>query len=64
MSGPEIREKILQNNKLITEREDITTFILNKMVQGALAENEQLRKICPHEYDEMGFCIFCDSRKE
>jgi len=64
MSGPEIREKIIANNKLISERDDLATFVLNKIVLGAMTENEQLRKICPHEYDEMGFCIYCDSRKD
>ena len=40
MSGPEIREKILQNNKLITEREDITTFILNTRIRGKRTRGE------------------------
>lgn len=63
MSGEEIRIKISQNNKIIEEA-DKTMFTLNKKVLDAIEENKRLRTICHHEYNELGYCIFCDEVKE
>lgn len=63
MSGNEIREKIIENNKIIEEANP-TIFVLNKKVQKALDDNRHLRSICPHEYDETGYCIYCDAAAE
>lgn len=62
MSGEEIRQKIIENNKII-EQSLSPTFVLNRTAQKALEENQRLQKICPHEYDELGFCIYCDKEK-
>ena len=63
MSGEEIRAKIIENNKII-EQSLSPTFVLNKAAQMALDENKRLRNLCPHEYDELGFCIYCDKEKD
>ena len=63
MSGEEIRAKIIENNKII-EQSLSHTFVLNKAAQMALEENKHLRNLCPHEYDELGFCIYCDKEKD
>lgn len=63
MSGEEIRQKIIANNKIIEESLS-PTFVLNRAVQKALEENKRLRNICPHEYDELGYCIYCDKEKD
>lgn len=63
MSGEQIRNKIIENNKIIEEANP-AIFTLNKKVQEALDENRHLRSICPHEYDETGFCIYCDAAME
>ena len=63
MSGEEIRAKIIETNKII-EQSLSPTFVLNKAAKMALEENKHLRNICPHEYDELGFCIYCDKEKD
>ena len=63
MNGIEIREKIIANNKIIEEANP-TMFTLNQKVKEALDENRRLRSICPHEYDETGYCIYCDAAVE
>lgn len=62
MNGKEIREKIRSNNKAIEEAMSPSFFTLNKKVEALLAENEELRRVCPHEYDELGYCIYCDKK--
>lgn len=59
MNGIEIRKKIIANNKEIAEQPH-NIFVLNKRVQELLEENKALQEMCPHEYDELGFCIYCD----
>lgn len=59
MNGIEIRKKILENNKIIAEQPH-NIFVLNQKIQQLLDENRQLQNICPHEFDELGFCIYCD----
>ena len=63
MDGNEIRTKIAQNNAII-EATNPAIFILNEKVAEALKENERLRNICPHKYDETGFCIYCDKERK
>lgn len=63
MSGDEIRKRIIENNKII-EQSLSPTFILNRAVQQALNENKELQKICQHEYDDLGYCIYCDKEKD
>lgn len=59
MNGIEIRKRIIENNKLIAEQPH-NIFVLNQKIQKLLDENRQLQELCPHEYDETGFCIYCD----
>lgn len=64
MDGVKIRKKIISLNTLIEKSIDPTSFVLNEKVQKARAEIEYLRRICQHEYDDLGYCIYCDKRKK
>ena len=33
-------------------------WTLNNTIKELLIENEELQKICPHEYKD-GYCIYC-----
>ena len=50
MSGQEIHDRIVANNQVIEQEMQPITFVLNKKVAAALAENAQLRRNCTHEY--------------
>lgn len=63
MDGNEIRQKIRKNNAII-EATNPAIFVLNSQVEAALKENEELRRICPHEFDETGYCIYCDKERD
>lgn len=63
MNGLEIRNKIIQNNKIIEEGQK-SMFVLDKKVAAALEENKRLREICKHDFDELGYCKFCDTKVE
>lgn len=58
MNGEQVRELILFNNKKIEELLDPSTFVLKPEVEQLLKKNEQLRKECPHVYQN-GECIYC-----
>ena len=58
MTGKEIKEQINFNNKKIQSILDPTVFILQPEVQKYMEENEYLKSICEHEY-ENGVCIYC-----
>lgn len=60
MTGEEIRAQVVKNNKKIEECLNPRFFTLNKEISELLEENKKLQRICPHEYDDMGYCIFCD----
>ena len=62
MTGKEIQDKINFNNKKIKESLDPSVFILQEEVAELLDENEKLRKICPHEF-ENNKCIYCGQEK-
>lgn len=62
MNGKDIREKINFNNQQIQSLLDPTIFILQPEVQKYLEDNEFLKSICPHEY-ENGICIYCGSEE-
>lgn len=63
MTGTEIRKQINKNNETIVELMKPNQFILNTVVRDLLFENQELQKKCPHEFDEAGFCIYCDMVK-
>jgi len=58
MTGKEIKEKITFNNKKIQSLLDPSVFILQPEVQKYQEENEYLRTICKHSF-ENGECIYC-----
>lgn len=58
MKGEEIKDKINFNNQKIQSLMDPSVFILQPEVQKYMEENEYLKTICPHEY-ENGICIYC-----
>lgn len=62
MNGNEIREKINSNNLLIHEK--INKFIFDKEITNLIEENNKLRKLCNHQFNTDGFCIYCDANKE
>lgn len=63
MNGEDIRKKIIENN-LIIEQSLSPTFVLNRAAQKALEENKKLQSICHHEFDDLGYCIYCDKEKD
>ena len=62
MTGNEIREKINFNNQKIQSLLDPSVFILQPEVQKYMEDNEYLKSVCPHEY-ENGICIYCGSKQ-
>lgn len=64
MSGAEIREKIIENNQRIEKILDKSIFTLNREIVTLREENKKLQSICHHEYDDLGFCIYCDIKVE
>jgi len=60
MNGIEIQQKIIENLAIIEEEASSGLFTLSKRAQQALEDNRRLREICPHEFDETGYCIYCD----
>lgn len=62
MTGEEIREKINFNNNKIQSLLDPTIFILQPEVQKYLEDNEFLKSICPHKY-ENHICVYCGSEE-
>lgn len=60
MNGIEIQQKIIENLAIIEEEASSGLFTLSKRAQKAIEDNRRLREICPHEFDETGYCIYCD----
>lgn len=63
MNGMEIRSRIIKLNDLINIKLTPGVFTLNEEVLRAQEEIKELQAMCPHEYDDLGFCIYCDARK-
>lgn len=61
MNGNEIRERIVTNNEKIHEY--LNKFVLSKELNSLMEENEELRKICPHEFED-GICKYCQVLEE
>lgn len=64
MTGEEIRSCLEENNREIEEILKTDVFILNKKIVALMGENDELRKECPHEYDENGICKYCLAEKK
>lgn len=58
MTPEEIRTKINFNNSMIEKLVDPSIFILQPKIEAYLKENDELRKICSHKF-ENGVCIYC-----
>ena len=58
MSGPEIREKINENN--IKIQRALNKFILTDEINELMKENADLRALCRHEFNDKGFCVYCN----
>ena len=58
MKGEEIKDKINFNNQKIQSLMDPSVFILQPEIQKYMEENEYLKTICPHKY-ENEICIYC-----
>lgn len=61
MNGNEIRQKIDENNEKI--RMKLDSFVLTDEIKKLLAENDMLRRECPHEFVD-GICKYCDGFEE
>lgn len=64
MQGIEIKQKIDENEALLTEFFSSDTFILDGAVTDLMEENDALRAICPHEFDNNGVCLYCRTPRE
>jgi len=62
MTGEEIRERINFNNSKIEEQLDPSTFVLQEGIASLMKENEELKKQCPHKF-ENNKCIYCGQEK-
>lgn len=62
MTSIEIKNKIDCNLRLIEELTDPFHFVLNKKVENLIKENNELRKLCSHNYKD-GICIYCYSKE-
>lgn len=58
MTGEEIRNKVNYNNNKIQSLLDPSVFVLQPEVLKYMEDNEYLKSICSHEY-ENGICIYC-----
>lgn len=57
-TGINIKMKIDENNKIISDLFAPNQFTLNNTIQKLLKENEELQNQCPHLF-ENGYCKFC-----
>ena len=58
MNGTEIRNRIDENNRRIQSA--LNKFVLTDEINNLMKENANLRAKCKHEYNDSGFCIYCD----
>lgn len=58
MNPIEIKDKINFNNLMIEKLIDPSIFILQPKVEALLDENEELRAMCPHKFED-GVCVYC-----
>ena len=63
MNGSEVRTRIVELNEEMSKNISPAVFVLNKKTQKIQEEIRYLREVCPHEYDELGYCIYCDKKK-
>ena len=58
MDGIEIKKRIVANTKRINIL--LNKFVLTDEINQLMKENEELRHVCPHEFQN-GFCKYCDT---
>lgn len=58
LTGPEIFEKIQENEKSIKEIFENSTFVLEPRIIALRSEINALRAECPHEFKD-GECVYC-----
>lgn len=63
MTNLEIHQRIEQNNQIIESCFTPNKFTLNNTVKNLLKENEELQKLCTHEFED-GYCVFCYKEME
>ena len=63
MTQIEIHDKIDQNNLLIQDLFNASTFVLNPAIADLLKENTELQELCQHEFKD-GQCIYCYKSEE
>ena len=63
MTGEEIKTRIEENNNKIEQELSADTFVLNHTIVNLMAMNDELREVCPHEYNSDGICKYCLTRK-
>ena len=60
MTGEQIKLRIEEINHQIREMIMPSFYTLNNGVTILMNEIKDLQKECPHEWDENGFCIYCN----
>ena len=60
MTGEQIKLRIEELNHQIREMIMPSFYTLNNGVTILMDEIKDLQKECPHEWDEDGFCIYCN----
>ena len=51
MTGEEVKIRLEENNKKIEEILKTDTFTLNHDIVNLMTINDELRELCPHEYN-------------
>ena len=60
MTGEQIKLRIEELNHQIREMIMPSFYTLNNGVGALIDEIKSLQEKCPHEWDEDGFCIYCN----
>lgn len=60
MTGEQIKLRIEELNSQIREMIMPSFYTLNNGVQDLMNEIKNLQLQCPHEWDEDGFCVYCN----
>lgn len=64
VKGELIKNQINSINEEIARSLKPNVFVLNNTVLELTNKIQNLQKACPHNFDEDGFCIYCNLMKE
>jgi len=64
MTPQEIKERVDSLYDEVEKAIGQGIFVLNPRIQEIYDELEMLEEMCPHEYDELGHCIYCYHDKQ